>query len=103
MLGYWLQHLTFFLLLACAEIVPAIGNPLNERSPGFPPLGSFLDYNGEKRFGRVMPRDRARTAAAFWFGDVAVLFVFFHELGHVFGGHVDYLRDRAGRLVLAEF
>jgi hypothetical protein len=102
--GMVLATFEFFLaLMACTEILPSIGDARGEIPRGFPSLSSFLDYSENRRWPRIIPRDRARVAAAMWFGDVGMLFGFFHELGHVFGGHLDYIREHTGSLVLKEF
>lgn len=103
---------TFFKLFSHPEVLPSAGNPDNEEIRQsymlFPASLSNsaptqVEHLLQTVYFQSLPRDPVRAELA---SDLALLsleFMLQHELAHIAGGHLDYLRNHTGELCLLEF
>lgn len=100
----------FFILLSHPEVLPELGDPSKETA-WFDDL-SDCEWTGtlSKVFSAIRPRsdalnfpkDPARYSAAALMATIALDFLFFHEIGHLVLGHIDYLANLTGDRVFTE-
>jgi hypothetical protein len=87
-----LMRHVFGRALADSSVCPEVGNPLLERSD-LPPFERFAPYARDllARHGEpIVPRDQTRAIFATNYFNHTFAFLFNHEAGHIFQGHVDF-------------
>jgi hypothetical protein len=94
----------FFHLLAHREVLPWIGSAqADEREIqklDFLSLSEFMTT--ESKYDKPVIKDESRQRAARWLYERAIDFIIYHELGHIWNGHLRYLKSEHGLTCIDE-
>jgi hypothetical protein len=97
--------LLFGVFLSNREVLPEVGNPIEETAT--PPRLPFLSFDAAKMMEvgvvPVLPVNKVRLGYSRLLLEMAFDFLVSHEVCHIVNGHVDYLNKLEGLASLAEF
>jgi hypothetical protein len=83
---------------------PPVGEPPRlELAGGFPPMPFLRKGFSENPIRLCWPSDPARVALALQLASMALHFTVLHEIGHIFGGHLELSEQRGMAPVIREF
>jgi hypothetical protein len=91
-------------MLSDPECLPEIGDPSIElRHDGFDPATFEVDFSHPSVRKRAHePKCSVRSKYATSLANAGFYFLFFHELGHIFNGHINWLEQNLGFRALSE-
>ncbi|MCP4605678.1 MAG: hypothetical protein GY847_35025 [Proteobacteria bacterium] len=91
----------FLELLSNPKVLPDVGDSSKEDANGDMKGFSAVERKAPKL--DITPKDPYRFQCAMDLGFLALQFLFHHELSHVCRGHLNYIKDTAGRPLYMEF
>ncbi len=87
---------TAYGLLSTPSFLPNVGNAAAENKPqtlfnGFPPMPLVRTSRPPAVIATRIPNDPTRLLIAMHLAELAIEFLLFHEIGHVVGGHLEFI------------